>query len=126
MNKGGVFLIGGIIGFAAGIFLAPKDGESNRADAADWARELLGQGQERYQQGAQRIQSSISSVRPSADAKNDQLQAKIDAARKIIAEQVAKNAAAAKAAIEEDAQIVAEAIEETAPAAEAPEAPAEA
>lgn len=103
MNKAGAFFIGGLIGFAIGVFTAPKDGEQNRADAADFARGVIGQGQERYQQGKERIQSSISSARVSAEAKNEQLQAKIDAARKIISEQVAKNAAAAKQALEDEA-----------------------
>lgn len=103
MNKAGAFIVGGLIGFAIGVFTAPKDGEQNRADAAEFARGVIGQGQERYQQASQRFQSSVSSARTSAEAKNDQLQAKIEAARKIISEQVAKNAAAAKQAIEDDA-----------------------
>ncbi len=136
MNKGGVFVIGALLGAAAGLFLAPKSGEENREDAKEFARGCLGQSQEYYQQGVQHFQSSVSSIRPTVDQSNDQLQAKIDAARKIIAEQVAKNAAASKAAADANETIDAEAeqaeqvaeeaepVEAAEPEAEA-EAPAE-
>ncbi len=101
MNKGGVFVVGALFGFAIGIFTAPKPGVESRAEAAEFARELWGQGQDYYQHSAQRFQSSVSSMRPGMDQRNDQLQSKIDAARKIISEQVAKNAEAAKKASEE-------------------------
>ncbi len=102
MNKGGVFVVGALIGFAVGIFSAPKPGVESRAEAAEFARGLWGTGQEYYQQGAQRFQSAASNIRPNIDQRNDQLQAKIDAARKIISEQVARNAEAARAAAGEE------------------------
>ena len=111
MNKGGAFFLGAVLGLTAGIFLAPKSGEENLADAKEFAKDVIGQGQAYYQQGVQ----AYSGVRPSIDEKNDQLQAKIDAARKIISEQVAKNAEAAKQAIAEAAaadEVEAEAVAE--------------
>ena len=114
MNKGGAFVIGAIVGLAAGIFLAPKSGEENLADAKEFARDMIGPGPAYYQQGTDKVQARVSAVRSTADDKNDQLQAKIDAARKIISEQVAKNAAAAKESIEEKAEEVVEAVEEKA------------
>lgn len=111
MGKGGVFFVGALMGFAAGVFLAPKTGAENREDAKEFARSVLGQGQEYYKQGSERFQSSVSSFRPAGE-QGDQLQAKIDAARKIISEQVAKNAAAAKETIEEKAEEVVETVEE--------------
>ena len=111
MGKGGAFFVGGLIGFAAGVFLAPKAGPENREDAKEFIRGIMGQGQGDNKQGSERFTSSVSSVR-SDDPKADQLQAKIDAARKIISEQVAKNAAAAKETIEEKAEEVAEIVED--------------
>ncbi len=101
MGKSGAFFAGALCGLVAGIFMAPKAGSESRADAADQLRNIWGQGQDYYQKGVQRFQSSVSSMRPGIDQKNDQLQAKIDAARKIISEQVAKNAAEAAAAAAE-------------------------
>ena len=114
MGKGGAFFAGALMGFAAGFFLAPKTGAENREDAKEFARGLMGQGQSYAKQGSERFQSSVSSFRSSGEAGGDQLQAKIDAARKIISEQVAKNAAAAKESIEEKAEEVVEAVEEKA------------
>ena len=112
MRKGGVFFVGAMMGCAAGFFLAPKTGAENREDAKAYIRKLLGQGQEYYGKGSERFRSSVSTVGAGADAKSDQLQAKIDAARKIISEQVAKNAAATKEAIEEKAEDIVEAVED--------------
>lgn len=130
MDKTGAFFAGALCGFVAGVFLAPKSGAENRADAVDQVRSVWNQGQDYCQQGVENFQSSVSSMRPSIDQKNDQLQAKIDAARKIISEQVAKNAAETAANLngEEDIEVVAEdagaAVEEA--AEEAAEAEAEA
>lgn len=57
---------------------------------------------------AQRVQSTAENVRPIFAEKNDELRAKIDAARERIAAQVAKNAEAAHAAVAEKAPIAAE------------------
>ncbi len=103
MNKGGVFIVGALIGFAAGVLIAPKSGAETRADAAGFARDIVGQGQDFYQQGTQRFKTSASSARFNGEQGNDQLQAKIDAARKIISEQVARNAEATRKATEEAA-----------------------
>ena len=115
MNKGGAFILGAAFGLAAGLFLAPKSGEENLADAKEFARDILGQGQEYYNQGVERVQSRAGA---SAADKNDQLQAKIEAARKIISEQVAKNAEAAKQAVAAAAAVEVEAAEEAVEAAE--------
>ena len=112
MGRGSAFFAGALMGFAAGFFLAPKPGAENREDAKEFAREILGQGQSYAKQSSERFQSSVSSFRSAPDSGSDQLQAKIDAARKIISEQVAKNAAAAKETIEEKAEEVVEAVEE--------------
>lgn len=57
---------------------------------------------------AQRVQSTAENVRPIFAEKNDELRAKIDAARERIAAQVTKNAEAAHAAVAEKAPIAAE------------------
>ena len=90
MGKCSAFCAGAVVGLAAGLFLAPKSGPENLADAQEKVRELLDQGQEYCMAGAQRFQSSVSAASSSDQA--EKLQAKIDAARKIIAEQVSKNA----------------------------------
>ncbi len=128
MGKGGAFFAGALCGVVAGIFLAPKPGADSRAEAAEQLRSVLDQGQDYYQKGVQRFHSSVSSIRPSIDQKNDQLQAKIDAARKIISEQVAKNATeaaeAATAAEEAGVEVSAQVEAAQAPAPVEPAAPA--
>lgn len=57
---------------------------------------------------AQRMQETADTVRPIFAEKNDELRAKIDAARERIAAQVTKNAEAAHAAVAEKAPIAAE------------------
>jgi gas vesicle protein len=57
---------------------------------------------------AQRVQETAETVRPIFAEKNDELRAKIDAARERIAAQVTKNAEAAHAAVADKAPIAAE------------------
>ncbi len=65
-------------------------------------------GKQVYEAAAQRVHSTAEAVRPIFVEKNDDLRAKIDAARERIAAQVAKNAEEAQAAMAEKSPIATE------------------
>ena len=118
MSKFGCFVnglaIGAIGGGIAALMLTPKNGEENRKLVADYANNVMntgkGIGDQAYSvfQGGVKSATEIGggfvdSVKNAADVaggqvadKNDELRAKIEAARDRIAEQVKKNAADAE------------------------------
>ena len=99
MRKFGFFLIGGVVGAGVALLFAPRTGEETRALVADKADEYWGKGQNWYGESKARIQEGVAGVQPVITRTGDELREKIDNARTLIAEQVAKNAAAARDAI---------------------------
>jgi gas vesicle protein len=99
MGKFRSFLFGSAVGALAALLFAPRTGEETRALVAEKADEYWGKGQALYGQGKTRVQDSVASVQPILNQKGDELREKIDNARTLIAEQVAKNAATAREVI---------------------------
>ncbi|MDR0350836.1 MAG: YtxH domain-containing protein [Coriobacteriales bacterium] len=114
MGKFGSFLLGGAIGAGIALLFAPRTGEETRALVAEKADEYWGKGQSLYGQGKTRFQDSVAGVQPAVSKTGDELREKIDNARVLIAEQVAKNAAAARDAINEKVPAAAEKINQAA------------
>jgi hypothetical protein len=81
---------------------------------AEKADEYWGKGQVWYDQGKTRIQDGVAGVQPAINKTSDELRDKIDNARALIAEQVAKNAAAARDAINDKVPVAAERINQAA------------
>jgi gas vesicle protein len=108
MGKFVSFIIGGAIGAGLGILFAPRSGVETRAQLAEKVDEYWGQGVNFYDQSKVRVQESVAGVQPVINQKSDELREKIDNARTLIAEQVAKNAAAARDAINDKVPVVAE------------------
>jgi len=104
------FILGGLIGAAIALLYAPRTGEETRAIVADKVDDLLGQGQTLYAQGRVKIKDGISAVQPVISKKNDELREKIENARSAIAEQVVKNAAAARDVINDKVPVAGEKI----------------
>jgi gas vesicle protein len=96
MGRLGYFVLGGVVGAGIALLFAPRTGEETRALVAERADEYWGKGQTWYDQGKTRIHDGIVGVQPVLNKKGDELREKIDNARTLIAEQVAKNAAAAR------------------------------
>ncbi|MCL1891156.1 MAG: YtxH domain-containing protein [Coriobacteriia bacterium] len=127
MAKGfglGSLIVGGAIGAALALLYAPRRGDETRAIVADKVDEIWGQGQEFYSQGYTKIQEGITAAQPVIDKvqegihaaqpviakKNDELREKIESARSVIADQVAKNAAAARDTINDKVPVASEKI----------------
>jgi gas vesicle protein len=108
------FLLGGAIGAGVALLFAPRSGEETRALVAEKADEYWGKGQVWYDQGKARIQEGVSGVQPAINKTGDELREKIDNARALIAEQVAKNAAAAREVINDKVPVAAERINQVA------------
>ena len=104
----GCFLLGGVVGAGIALLFAPRPGEETRALIAEKADEYWGKGQTWYDQGKSYVRESVAEVQPSINKKSDELRQKIDNARTLIAEQVAKNAAAARDTINEKVPVAAE------------------
>lgn len=138
MGKFATFLIGGVVGAAAGLLLSPRTGAENRAKLSEalseskievppQVQEKAGQfvgaaattsqkvintvvdnGSDAYKAVTARVQQ----VNPTAQAfdnNGDELRQKIDAARERIATQVAKNAEAARDAAVDKIPVVVDA-----------------
>lgn len=104
------FILGGLVGAAIALLYAPRTGEETRALVADKADELLGQGKTIYVQSRTKIQDGIAAAQPVISKKNDELREKIESARSVIAEQVVKNAAAARDVINDKVPVAGEKI----------------
>ncbi|MDR0350592.1 MAG: YtxH domain-containing protein, partial [Coriobacteriales bacterium] len=85
MGRLGSFLLGGAIGAGVALLFAPRSGEETRALIAEKADECWGRGQAWYDQGKTRFQDSVASVPPTVTRTGDELRAKIDNARVLIA-----------------------------------------
>lgn len=110
MSKLTSFLFGGAVGVVVGILVAPRAGEETRALVADKVDEYWGKSQDFYASGVTRVQSGMSNIQPAVAQKGDELREKIESARNLIADQVAKNAATARDAINEKIPVAAEKI----------------
>jgi len=106
----GSFIVGGLVGAVVALLYAPRPGSETRALVADKVDEIWGQGQAYTQSAYAKIQEGFSVAQPIISQKNDELREKIESARAIIAEQVAKNAAAARDAINDKVPIAGEKI----------------
>ena len=114
MGKLGSFLLGGAVGAGLALLFAPRTGEETRALIADKADEYWGKGQTWYDQGRDYVRESVAGVQPTISKKSDELRQKIDNARSLIAEQVAKNASAARDVINDKVPVAAERINQAA------------
>jgi gas vesicle protein len=114
MGRFGSFLVGGVIGAGIALLFAPRSGEETRALVAEKADEYWGKGQSWYDQGKTRVQESVAGVQPAINRTGDELREKIDNARALIAEQVAKNAATARDVINDKVPVAAERINQVA------------
>lgn len=92
----GAFLLGGIIGAALGLLLAPHSGKENREILAGKAREYWGEGVEFYETGRERVTEVYQTGREKATETADELRVKIDAARERLRDQAAEVAPKAK------------------------------
>ena len=110
MKRFSWFLFGGAFGALLGLLVAPRSGEETRALIADKADEYWGKSQEIYNQGVNRIQESAAKVPENLTKKSDELKEKIDTARNLIADQVARNAVAARDALADKIPVAAERI----------------
>ena len=108
MGKLRSFLFGGAVGVVVGIFVAPRSGEETRAMVADKVDEYWGKGQEFYTRGVTRVQSGVAGIQPTVTQRSDELREKIESARNLIADQVAKNAATARDVINDKIPVAAE------------------
>ena len=114
MGRFGSFLLGGVVGAGVALLFAPRNGEETRALVAEKADEYWGKGQTWYGEGKARVQEGVASVQPAINRTGDELHEKIDNARTLIAEQVAKNAAAARDVINDKMPVAAEKISQAA------------
>ena len=114
MGKVGSFLLGGLVGAGVALILAPRSGEETRALIAEKADDYWGKGQAFYDQGKTYVRETVASAQPTINKKSDELRQKIDNARALIAEQVAKNASAAREVINEKVPVAADAINQAA------------
>ncbi|MCL2632218.1 MAG: YtxH domain-containing protein [Coriobacteriia bacterium] len=110
MGKVTSFLFGGAVGVVVGVLIAPRSGEETRALVADKVDEYWGKGAEFYTKGVTRVQTGVSGFQPNANVtqRSDELREKIESARSLIADQVVKNAATARDAINDRIPIAAE------------------
>ncbi|MDR0347850.1 MAG: YtxH domain-containing protein [Coriobacteriales bacterium] len=114
MGRLGCFLLGGAVGAGIALLFAPRSGEETRALVAEKADEYWGRGQVWYDQGKTRIQDGIAGVQPAITRTGDELRDKIESARTLIAEQVARNAAAARDIINDKVPAASEKINQVA------------
>ena len=84
-KKSAGFFLGAIFGAAAGavagLFLAPRSGEETRALAADAVNDAWDSALASYERTSKVVSTKIDEVKPTVDAKTDELRAKVDLAR---------------------------------------------
>lgn len=126
MGKASSFILGGLIGAAAALLMAPKSGAETRVLVNDKINEVVGgsvdidgQVTNVINKVTNAVKGEVSEVAEPAVTSNDELREKIEAARARIAAQVAKNAEEAAAAAENAAEVVVEAVEDVTEAVEA-------
>ena len=84
-KKSAGFFLGAVFGAAAGavagIFLAPRSGEETRALAADAVNDAWDSALDSYERTSKVVSTKIDEVKPTVNAKTDELRAKVDLAR---------------------------------------------
>ena len=122
-KKSAGFLAGAIFGAAAGaaagLFLAPRPGEETRAMAADAVNDAWDSALDSYERTARVVSDKIDEVRPTVDAKTDELRAKVDLARERM-DQLRESLSDAVASASEQVQNGAEAVADSVSAQVAP------
>ncbi|MDR0888583.1 MAG: YtxH domain-containing protein [Coriobacteriales bacterium] len=111
--KFGSFLLGGAIGAVAALLYAPRKGEETRAIVANKIDDVL-DGRCAFSFGNHSADASSVSDGQAAGQRSADLRQKIESARATIAEQVAKNAAAARDAINDKIPVASEKINQAA------------
>lgn len=151
MAKLGPFIVGGVVGAVAGLLYAPRAGAQTRALVSEKVNAVWGEASDFAQSAgvvapgvviqdvaanaqavAQNVQAKVQGVtqvapepEPVAEADNDDLREKIEAARERIAAQVVKNAEESRAQVATPIETAPVEAPAEAPAAEAAETPAE-
>ncbi|MCH3967495.1 MAG: YtxH domain-containing protein [Atopobiaceae bacterium] len=74
-------LFGAAVGAVAGMMFAPRAGAESRAMAADAMNDAWDTAVDTYETGTRSVGEQFNNVRPSVDAKTDELRAKVDLAR---------------------------------------------
>lgn len=74
-------IAGAVIGFAAGVLLAPRSGAESRAMASDVVNDAWDSAMDKYEQGQKAVNEKLDNMRPNVDATTDELRAKVDLAR---------------------------------------------
>ena len=122
-KKSAGFLAGAIFGAAAGaaagLFLAPRPGEETRAMAADAVNDAWDSALDSYGRTSRVVSDKIDEVRPTVDAKTDELRAKVDLARERM-DQLRESLSDAVASASEQVQNGAEAVADSVSAQVAP------
>ena len=122
-KKSAGFLAGAIFGAAAGaaagLFLAPRPGEETRAMAADAVNDAWDSALASYERTSRVVSDKIDEVRPTVDAKTDELRAKVDLARERM-DQLRESLSDAVASASEQVQNGAEAVADSVSAQVAP------
>ena len=72
---------GAAVGVVAGVLVAPRSGAETRAMAADMANDAWDSARDMYEQGTERVRTTVNDFGPMVDAKTDELRAKVDLAR---------------------------------------------
>ena len=122
-KKSAGFLAGAIFGAAAGaaagLFLAPRPGEETRAMAADAVNDAWDSALDSYERTSRVVSDKIDEVRPTVDAKTDELRAKVYLARERM-DQLRESLSDAVASASEQVQNGAEAVADSVSAQVAP------
>jgi gas vesicle protein len=107
MGKGFLgFVFGGIVGAGVALLFAPRTGTETRSLVAEKIDTAWGQVGEAYPQVQNAVDSTVANAKDAVHA--DELREKIENARTVIAEQVAKNAQQARDAINDRVPVAAE------------------
>ena len=124
-KKSAGFFLGAIFGAAAGavagLFLAPRSGEETRALAADAVNDAWDSALDSYERTSKVVSTKIDEVKPTVDAKTDELRAKVDLARERM-DQLRESLSDAVTSVADAADVVADSFvvpEPTATTAEA-------
>lgn len=86
----GAFLLGAVVGAVLGLLFSPRSGKENRELIASKAQDYWGEAGEFYESGKAKVVDMYGQASDYAGQTAEQMQAKIDAARDKLKEQVGK------------------------------------